>query len=312
MKTLSIVTPIYNEIEGLPDLVKELNNFKIKNRNEFDIEVIFVDDGSTDGSKDFTFDVPNSVHIKLARNYGQTTALKAGIATSSGFYVALMDADLQNDPNDLPAMINILEESEVDAVFGWRKNRQDALKKKFASKMASKLRRSLLKDGVKDAGCTLKVFKAECAKQIPLYGELHRFIPTLMLEAGYKFEECAVNHRPRISGKTKYGSTRILKGFLDVLGLWFRIKFFDRPLHFFGSISASMLISSLFIVSLNIYFYITKIFLFRNFLNLAAFSLFLGAIQMFSLGLILDQSSRHYLDSKIESNYRISEKKTNK
>jgi glycosyltransferase involved in cell wall biosynthesis len=305
LDSVSIVIPVYNEIDCLPLLVDELNSFVNKNSKELSITTIFVDDGSTDGSENFLIDLPNSVHIKLTRNYGQTTALRVGIENSDSAYVALLDADLQNDPKDIPAMLNKLKLADVDAVLGWRMNREDNFNKKLSSKLASKFRRGMLKDNVIDAGCTLKVMKTKAAQTLKLYGELHRFIPTLLTEHGFTYIELPVNHRPRPLGTSKYNTGRILRGFLDVIGLWFRIRFLDRPLHFFGTLAIGMLTGSFISGMLATIFFLSGIYSYRNILNLLTLGLFLGAIQFFSLGLLLDQSSRHYLETKEKTIYRL-------
>jgi glycosyltransferase involved in cell wall biosynthesis len=305
MDSISIVIPVFNEIDCLPLLVDELNSFVNLNGKELSTKVIFVDDGSTDGSENFSIDMPNSVHIKLTRNYGQTTALRVGIENSDSTYVALLDADLQNDPKDIPAMLDKLKSEDVDAVLGWRMNREDNFNKKLSSKLASKFRRGMLKDNVIDAGCTLKVIETKAAQTLKLYGELHRFIPTLLTEHGFTYIEMPVNHRPRPYGTSKYNASRILRGFLDVIGLWFRIKFLDRPLHFFGTLAIGMLTGSFIFGLLAIVFFLSGIYNYRNLLNLLCLGSFLGAIQFFSLGLLLDQSSRHYLETKEKTIYRL-------
>lgn len=232
---VSIVIPVYNEEENIGDLLKEIifvDNFH---------EIIIVNDGSTDQTKEnlnsfkdnHGNDIRNIKIISFKRNQGQTAALLEGIRKSTGDVIVTMDGDRQNDPKDIPRLIEKLNEG-YDCVSGWRANRKDTLSKKVLSKLANWLTRKLIGLDIHDSGCSLKAYKKEALESIEIYGEQHRYIAQIVFQKGYKVGEVEVNHRPRIKGKTKYNFKRIIKGFLDLLFLSFWGNYSARPLHFFG------------------------------------------------------------------------------
>jgi glycosyltransferase involved in cell wall biosynthesis len=171
----------------------------------------------------------------MRKNFGQTAAMDAGIKASQYDYIVTMDGDRQNDPADIPRLVEYLEENDLDIVSGWRKHRKDTAMKKFTSRGANFLRKIIIDDGIHDSGCSLKIYRRECFDHINLYGEMHRFIPALLKIKGFKVGEIVVNHRPRTSGKTKYNWKRTFKGFVDMISVWFWGKFAVRPLHIFGT-----------------------------------------------------------------------------
>jgi glycosyltransferase involved in cell wall biosynthesis len=208
----------------------------------YDYEIIFVDDGSTDGS----FGILKKLHasdprvrvIRFRRNFGQTAALSAGFAYARGAVVVAMDADLQNDPADIPMLVAKLDEG-YDVVSGWRKKRQDkALTRRLPSKMANWLISRITEVNLHDFGCTLKAYRREVLTETRLYGEMHRFIPALASWSGAKVTECVVNHRPRIAGKAKYGLERTLKVMLDLITIKFLGSFSTKPIYVFGGLGA--------------------------------------------------------------------------
>ena len=230
MKGVSVVVPIFNE-EGN---VQELHSEIVKACQGLDYEIIFVDDGSTDATVDICKKLRPLKLIEFRRNFGQTAAMDAGIKMASKDYIVTMDGDLQNDPAEIPNLIAYLEEHDLDVVSGWRKHRKDSFFKKFTSRGANLLRSIIVKDGIHDSGCSLKIYRRECFYGVNLYGEQHRFIPALLKIKGFKVGEMVVNHRPRTAGVTKYNWHRTIKGFVDMVSVWFWNKYASRPLHIFG------------------------------------------------------------------------------
>ncbi|HZO32285.1 MAG TPA: glycosyltransferase family 2 protein, partial [Chloroflexota bacterium] len=205
---LSIVVPIYNEVENVPELHEELQGVLVKVGRPY--EIIYVDDGSKDGSYSLLkrlADVhPEVVVIQFRRNFGQTAALAAGLEASRGDVVIFMDGDLQNDPAEIPRLLQTMDEGDFDVVSGWRKNRQDAeISRKLPSRMANWLISKVSGVELHDYGCTLKAYRRDVLKNVRLYGEMHRFIPAYAAWAGATVTELPVNHRARKYGKSKYG-----------------------------------------------------------------------------------------------------------
>ncbi|MCZ7382074.1 MAG: glycosyltransferase family 2 protein [Candidatus Methanoperedens sp.] len=233
---LSVVIPAYNEQENIPHLVKSLEPVMEKLSREY--EIVFIDDGSTDN----TFDALKEARknnsrikiIKFRKNFGQTAALAAGFAHAKGDVIITMDSDLQNDPGDIPKLIEKLNEN-YDVVCGWRAERKDSIFKKLFSKFANGLRRKITGENIHDSGCTLRAYKKEAVVDLDLYGEMHRYIPALLSWKGYKIGEVIVQHHARRFGKTKYSWQRIIKGFLDLLVVTFWQRYSARPIHIFGS-----------------------------------------------------------------------------
>ncbi len=232
MKSISVVVPVYNEEGNVANLHKEIVD--VCEANGFEYEIIFIDDGSYDDTAKVCKELRPLKLIRMRKNFGQTAAMDAGIKAAKNDYIITMDGDGQNDPADIPQMIEYLEEKDVDVVSGWRKNRKDTLMKRFTSRGANLLRHMIVHDGIHDSGCSLKVYKRECFKGVNLYGEQHRFIPALLKIKGFKIGEVVVNHRPRTAGKTKYNWKRTIKGFVDMISVWFWNKFASRPLHLLG------------------------------------------------------------------------------
>ncbi len=300
MKNLSIIIPVHNEELNVKSLYDEIITILGPQ-----VEIIFVDDGSTDQTLKVLKECSGVRTISLTRNFGQSAAIKAGIDASERKYIALMDGDGQNNPQDLPRMLDALISFDLDVICGWRANRKDSLMKKFVSKGAWRLRQILVKDNIHDSGCTLKVFKASSIKNIDIHGELHRFIPALMVLEGYKISEIVVSHRNRSFGKTKYNWRRIPKGFLDMLAIWFWSKYKVRPLHFFGSLGLFSIIMATLIICVGIFFYVTGIILFRNILPIISLVLVISGLNFIILGLLSDSVSRIYFEINKSTRYRI-------
>ena len=234
MKEISIVIPLFNEAENLKELHSQLLN--VCTKYQYTFEIIFVDDGSTDQTQSLIDSLTPVKYIRFRKNFGQTAALDAGIKEAQYEYIITMDGDLQNDPNDIPRLIHHLERNDLDVVSGWRKKRKDVFLKKFSSRGANLLRKILIKDGIHDSGCTLKAYKRECFEEVSIFGEMHRFIPAVLRIKGFCVGELEVNHRPRIRGKSKYNWRRTIKGFIDMISVWFWSKYAVRPLHLLGGI----------------------------------------------------------------------------
>ncbi len=235
---LSIVVPVFNEEGNIKELHREIVDIcDVMAAKDVisSYEIIIVNDGSTDDTDRVCSTLRPIKYIRMRKNFGQTAAMDAGIKASNGDFIVTMDGDGQNDPADIPGLIEHLLENELDVVSGWRKNRKDNFFKRFTSRGANFLRGILVHDGIHDSGCSLKIYKKECFKGINLYGEQHRFIPAILKIKGFQIGEIVVNHRPRTSGRTKYNWKRTIKGFLDMISVWFWNKFATRPLHLLGS-----------------------------------------------------------------------------
>lgn len=239
MDKISVVVPVYNEEGNVEELHKELLEVCIKNGYEY--EIIFIDDGSSDRTVELCKRLKPLKLIQLRRNFGQTAAMDAGIKAAQYEYIVTMDGDRQNDPADIPVMLEYLKSHDLDVVSGWRKYRKDTFMKRFTSRGANFLRHLIVHDGIHDSGCSLKVYRKACFEGINLYGEQHRFIPAILKIKGFTIGEVVVNHRARIAGKTKYNWKRTIKGFVDMISVWFWNKFASRPLHLLGGIGMGFL-----------------------------------------------------------------------
>ncbi|MFL2982932.1 MAG: glycosyltransferase family 2 protein [Candidatus Neomarinimicrobiota bacterium] len=291
---VSIVLPILNEIESLPILIDEIkDNLEIVN----DWEIIFVDDGSTDGSTDYLVELcSNNSNFKLIqfhRNYGKSAALSEGFKVASGQYVITMDADLQDDPAEIKNLIDKLEDG-WDLVSGWKKNRLDPLNKRIPSKLFNFVTRLFTGVKIHDFNCGLKGYKKAVIKSIEIYGGRHRYIPALAGQKKFKVTEIVVNHRSRKFGKTKYGSSRLFHGFFDLITILFLNRFTQQPLHLFGSFGIGFFIFGIAMECLVLYY---KYYLFEPFskhMALLTFGVMLIVIgiQFFSIGLLGELMAR--------------------
>ncbi|MCL2223643.1 MAG: glycosyltransferase family 2 protein [Defluviitaleaceae bacterium] len=300
---ISIVVPVYNEVENVHKLHEEINNVCVKEGYVY--EIIFVDDGSSDGTFEACKKLTPLKLIRLRRNFGQTAAMDAGIKAAQHTYIVTMDGDGQNDPADIPNMLTHMITNDLDVVSGWRKKRKDTFFKRFASRGANFLRYIIVKDNIHDSGCSLKVYKKECFENINLYGEMHRFIPALLKIKGFTVGEVVVNHRPRTAGKTKYNWRRTVKGFIDMIAVWFWHKYSVRPLHLLGGIGILMLflagISGIF-TTLS---YIRGQSLTDDFQAFLTLAFIMAGLFLFVCGLLSDVLTKIYYGSTVDSPYSV-------
>ncbi|MEE9373408.1 MAG: glycosyltransferase family 2 protein [Saprospiraceae bacterium] len=235
---ISIVIPLLNESKSLPELYRWIDS--VMDKNGYSYEIIFIDDGSTDGSWKVICGLKekhgNIKGIKFRRNYGKSAALSEGFHRVEGDVVFSMDADLQDSPDELPALYKMITEDDFDLISGWKKKRQDPISKTVPSKLFNAVARKVSGIPLHDFNCGLKVYKKEVVKSIHVYGDMHRWMPVLAKWAGYaKIGEKIVAHRAREHGQSKFGTKRLISGFLDLLSLFFVGKFAKQPMHFFGT-----------------------------------------------------------------------------
>jgi glycosyltransferase involved in cell wall biosynthesis len=304
-RKLSLVICVFNEESNISPLANEICN-ALKN---IDFEAIFVDDGSTDNTRNeiLKIDDERFILVELKRNYGQSSALQAGIDLAQGEYIALIDGDLQNDPADIPRMLAKAELEGVDMLAGIRGNRRDGMfLRKVPSKIANYIIRNSTGTQIKDLGCTLKVFTNEAAKSIHIYGELHRFIPVLLALEGFtRFSQVEVNHRPRQFGNSKYNLSRTTRVIGDLLLMLFFKKYMQRPMHFFSQLG---IITFAIGMVINLYFLILKILGFEIWgkpLLLLGILLLLGGIQFITIGILAEVQMRTYYEGQGKKPYRI-------
>lgn len=305
MINISIIVPIFNEQENVVELHKEINN--VCKEQAYNYEIIFIDDGSTDNTGNIIKTLNPIKYIRLRRNFGQTAAMDAGIKAAKYDYIITMDGDRQNDPLDIPKLVNYAIENNLDIVSGWRKNRKDSFMKKFISRGANLLRYVIVKDNIHDSGCSLKIYKRECFEQISLYGEMHRFIPALCKIKGFEVGEIVVNHRPRTAGVTKYNYKRTFKGFVDMVSLWFWGKFASRPIHLFGTLGIFTLIASFIFGIIAIVIFLQRGKIADTGWLIVTMMLFISGLQMFIFGLLADITSKTYRETTKDKSYSIKE-----
>jgi len=310
---LSVIVPFYNEEENLPILHSEL--IRVLKSIKLNCEIIYVNDGSSDeslGELKNSIEKENSggIDIKIVnfrKNFGQTAAVSAGIEKSKGNLVSFLDADLQNDPNDIPRFLGKLDEG-YDAVFGWRKERKDATLRSFLSRSANRIINWVFSYPYHDVGCSARIVKKEYLKDIELYGELHRIMPVLIYLKGAKIGEIVVKHKGRTKGKSKYGFNRIVKALIDIITVKFLNSYGTKPAYVFGSFGFGCFILSLLL---------TVVILFRQIvldINVTSGSLmltiillvFLG-VQLIMTGLLAELQVRTYFESQGKPIYEIKE-----
>ncbi|WP_345952013.1 MULTISPECIES: glycosyltransferase family 2 protein [unclassified Mucilaginibacter] len=304
MPELSVVITVMNEEENIKPLIEEIR----KALPAIDYEVVFVDDGSEDGTRrEIIANADERIKlVELRKNYGQSTAMTAGIDHASGAYIALLDGDLQNDPNDIPSMLQKLKDEDWDVVAGNRANRQDGvLLRKIPSKIANALIRRMTGVYIKDYGCTLKIFRREIAEDLGLYGELHRFIPVLAKLQGARITQVDVRHHARMFGKSKYGINRTFKVISDLILMVFFRKYIQKPMHLFGSIG---FIAFFLGVLINAYLLVLKIMghdIGGKPLLILGLIFLLGGVQLITLGILAEVNVRTYFESQNKKTYQV-------
>ncbi len=305
---ISVLVPIYNEQENIPLLCDDL--FPILDRLGCDFEIIAVDDGSRDGSfavlKAFAERRPELKVISFRRNYGQTAAIMAGIDHAAGDIIISIDADLQNDPADIPALLAKLDEG-FDVVSGWRKDRKDApIRRNFVSRVANQLISRISKVHLNDYGCTLKAYRRDMIKGVRLYGEMHRFIPIYASWLGATVTEIPVNHRPRRFGSSKYGLERVAKVLLDLLVVAFLDRYFVKPIYLFGGFGIFSLAMAALCVAYMVYLkYAAGVSMILTPLPILAALLVLVGVLSTLLGLVAEILVRTYFESQERTVYLV-------
>lgn len=301
---LSVIVCVYNEEENIRPLVEKIR----RDLADLDYELIYVDDGSTDGTlRELRALLDERTRVvEFRKNYGQSPALAAGIADARGEYLATLDGDLQNDPADIPGMLDLAIREEWDLVAGARANRQDGmLLRKIPSRIANAIIRSATGVHIRDYGCTLKVFRSEVAKDMGLYGELHRFIPVLASLEGARITQVDVRHHPRIHGTSKYGLGRTFRVVSDLLLMVFLRRYMQKPMHLFGTAGVLALLAG---VLINLYLFGLKLLgqdIWGKPLLILGVILLLGGIQLITIGIVVEIMMRTYYESQQKTVYRV-------
>ena len=310
--SLSVVIPMFNEIENVIPMVARVHEGLAG--YDGDWELLVVDDGSTDGT-------PKALHkesekygshvrvVELRRNFGQTAAMQAGIDEARGYLIATLDGDLQNDPADIPRMVDHLLENDLDLLTGWRKNRKDDLVlRKIPSRIANRLIGKITGVRINDYGCSLKIYKASVIKQVRLYGEMHRFIPAWVAAVvpPSRIGEIVVAHNARVAGQSKYGISRTFRVILDLLSVYFFMRYRARPGHFFGSIGLALgSVGGLLLTYLAFVKFILGDDIGNRPLFLIAVVMVIAALQFLTTGVLSELISRTYFESSQRQQYVI-------
>ncbi|WP_116125562.1 glycosyltransferase family 2 protein [Lewinella sp. IMCC34183] len=303
---LSVVVTILNERENIEPLIGQLHAAL----RGMEYEIVYVDDGSTDGSVQLLQSLPDPrlVVVELRQNYGQSLALMAGIDVARGRYIATMDGDLQNDPSDLPAMLELVRDRGWDVVVGERVNRQDGrVNRKLPSRIANWIIRNLSGVHLRDYGCALKVFRADTAKELGIYGELHRFISVLASLDGARITQVPVKHHARRFGESKYGIGRTFKVVSDLLLMVFLKKYLRKPMHLFAQAGLALFAAGALI---NLYLLLLKLLgqdIWGKPLLILGAMLILAGVQLITVGIVVEVLMRTYYESQGKRPYRIRE-----
>ncbi|RQV96246.1 glycosyltransferase [bacterium] len=307
---VSIVLPVYNERQALRECYTQIT--EVMRYGSFDYEIVFVDDGSRDGSfeilRQIVSDDPHCIALRLGRNFGQTAAFSAGINAARGETIVLMDADLQNDPADIPKLLNKIEEG-VDVVSGWRRRRHDGwLTRTLPSRIANRLISAVTGVRLHDFGCSLKAYRSEMLSGIHLYGDMHRFIPILLQEMGARICEVEVNHRPRTTGRSSYGLSRVFKVIVDLLLLRFLSYHSTKSIHTFGGFGLLNFLLAFILGCWAVYFKVTgqKDFVETPLPVLVALFALVGVISIF-IGFLSEILVRTYYESQGKPPYSVVE-----
>lgn len=292
----SIIIPVFDEEDNVQELFKRTK--KTMDTLHEPYEIIMIDDGSSDKTYQNLQSLTPIKLIKFRKNFGQTAAMNAGIKEAKGEFIITLDGDLQNPPEEIPKLITE-QKKGFDVVSGWRYKRQDPFLKNFISRGANVLRKFFINEGIHDSGCSLKIYKKECFDNLDLFGEMHRFIPGILKWQGFKIGEVKVAHAPRLHGQTKYNFTRVLKGLVDMVSVWFWRKYASRPLHLFGGSG---------IIAFSIGFIILLILFILRILNIISLSdkiwptiavfMMLAGIQLFVSGLMAEILIKNYFSGE--------------
>ncbi|MCB0565356.1 MAG: glycosyltransferase family 2 protein [Phaeodactylibacter sp.] len=301
---LSVVVTVYNEELNIKPLVEQLTAAL----DGLEYEIVYVDDGSTDHTirELYSIQHPHLKVVEFRKNYGQSLALMAGIEQAAGEFIATMDGDLQNDPSDIPVMLKLAEEGNYDMVAGERANRKDGMfLRKIPSKIANFIIRKTSGVHLKDYGCALRVFRADIAKDMGIYGELHRFIPVLAHLEGARITQVPVKHHAREFGQSKYGLNRTFKVISDLLLMLFFKKYMQRPMHLFGNTGVILFsIGSL----INLYLIVLKVMgqdIWGKPLLILGLMLVIAGIQLVTIGIVIEIQMRTYFESQQKRPYKI-------
>ena len=295
-----------NERENIPPLIEQIHQALVG----ISYEVILVDDGSTDGTQAEIRKYLDGrvILVELMKNYGQSTAMSAGIDQAKGEYIVTLDGDLQNDPSDIPMLLEKIESEPWDMIAGNRANRQDGfILRKLPSRIANSIIRSSTGVHIKDYGCTLKIFKSKIAKNLGLYGELHRFIPVLAALQGARITQVDVKHHPRKFGNSKYGIGRTFRVISDLTLMLFFQKYMAKPMHIFGMIGFVIFTLG---IGINLYMVVLKIMgqdIWGKPLLMLGILLTIGGIQFVTIGIITEMLMRTYYESQDKKAYQIRE-----
>ncbi len=304
MLDISVVIAVYNEEENVKPLLDQVHAAL----SGMEFEIVLVNDGSTDQTiaEAKKYNSPHVKLVQLMKNYGQSSAMSAGIDVASGAYIVTMDGDLQNDPSDIPAMLQLAKEGEWDLVAGTRANRKDGMfLRKVPSRIANRIIRRSTGVRIKDYGCSLKVFTADIAKNMGMYGELHRFIPVLVSMQGGTITQMDVKHHARQFGQSKYGIGRTFRVVADLMLMLFMKKWLARPIHLFGKWGMFVLLPG---IGIDIYLLIEKIMgepIMNRSLTILGVLLTLGGIQLITFGIVTELQMRTYYESQGKKPYRI-------
>jgi glycosyltransferase involved in cell wall biosynthesis len=301
---ISAVVTVYNEEPNIKPLVEQLTAAL----QGLEYEIVYVDDGSTDGTlrELYSIDHPRLKVVELRKNYGQSSALMAGIEAAEGEFISTMDGDLQNDPADIPMMLEMAENEDLDMVAGERANRQDGMVlRKIPSKIANYIIRNTSGVHLRDYGCALRVFRADLAKDLGIYGELHRFIPVLAHQEGARIKQIPVKHHARKYGTSKYGLGRTFKVISDLLLMLFFKRYMQKPMHLFGNTGVLLFGIGLLI---NLYLGFLKILgqdIWGKPLLILGLMLVLAGIQFITIGIVVEIQMRTYFESQKKRPYKI-------
>ncbi|WP_440067824.1 glycosyltransferase family 2 protein [Tenacibaculum discolor] len=300
---ISVIVPVYNEENNVVPLTQQIDD----SLEGFDYEIIYVDDFSTDNTKKNVVNMnnPRVILVELRKNYGQSLALAAGFDQAKGDYIVTLDGDMQNDPSDIPHMIEKAETEDWDVVTGIRAKRKDSFIRTIPSKIANFLIRRATRLDLKDQGCAIKVFKKDIAKDLNLYGEMHRFINLLAHLNGARITQTPVKHHPRIHGQSKYGLGRTVKVINDIILIIFQRKYMQRPVHLFGNFGLFFMFFGL---AINFYLLILKLLgqdIWGRPLLIVGVMLVIISLQFFTVGIITDLLMRTYYESQKKRPYTI-------